>query len=152
MIESSAAGVVVLVFRALLALFLIGFMAFALRTLWRDFSSQSTIVRTRLIPPISILSVREGELLPQTYTKPIVTIGRDPGCDYRISNETVSAIHARLTYHHNQWWIEDNESTNGTYLNDERLVTPTVLISKDEIRCGQVLFSVEIGQIQRTEQ
>jgi pSer/pThr/pTyr-binding forkhead associated (FHA) protein len=149
--ESSLTGIIVLVFRIIIALFLVGFLAYALRSMWKDFSNQSTIVRTRLIPPISLLSTQESELLPQTYSKPQVIIGRDPGCDYRIPNETVSGIHARLTYHHNQWWVEDNQSTNGTYLNDERIITPIVLISKDEIRCGTISLSVEIGQVVRAE-
>lgn len=148
--ESDLPGVIVLVIRIAFALILIGMLVYALRMLWRDFSNQSTSVRTRLIPPISLLSTQGNEILPQTFTKPQVTVGRDPGCDYRIANETVSGVHARLTYHHNQWWVEDNHSTNGTYLNDERILTPTVLISEDEIRCGKVGFRVEIGQMTRT--
>jgi pSer/pThr/pTyr-binding forkhead associated (FHA) protein len=37
-------------------------------------------------------------------------------------------------------------STNGTFLNDERIETPTILISGDEIRVGKVLLEIEIQQ------
>ena len=72
-------------------------------------------------------------------------LGRDPVCDFQIKNETVSARHARLSYHHKQWWIEDLNSTNGTFLNEEPLYTATVIVSGDEIRCGQVDILVSIG-------
>ncbi len=73
-------------------------------------------------------------------------IGRSPNSDYPIANETVSARHARLSYHHNQWWVEDLNSTNGTYLNDERLTFPTVIISGDDLRCGRVNLSIQIEE------
>jgi pSer/pThr/pTyr-binding forkhead associated (FHA) protein len=66
-------------------------------------------------------------------------------CDIPLPDETVSARHARLTYHHGQWWLEDLGSTNGTHLNDELLSVPTVLTSGDEIRCGNSRLVVDLA-------
>lgn len=35
-------------------------------------------------------------------------------------------------------------STNGTYLNEEKIETPTILISGDELRIGKIILIVEI--------
>jgi pSer/pThr/pTyr-binding forkhead associated (FHA) protein len=56
----------------------------------------------------------------------------------------VSARHARLTFHHHQWWVDDLQSTNGTKLNDEPLRIPTVVANGDTIKCGQVDLTVII--------
>jgi pSer/pThr/pTyr-binding forkhead associated (FHA) protein len=50
-----------------------------------------------------------------------------------------------LSYHHNQWWLEDLGSTNGTLLNQEKLTIPTVVISGDEFRCGETRFTITLA-------
>jgi pSer/pThr/pTyr-binding forkhead associated (FHA) protein len=73
-----------------------------------------------------------------------VILGRDPLCNLCVPDETVSARHARFTYQQNQWWVEDLNSTNGSYLNGERLTTRAVLVPGDELRCGQLTFRIEM--------
>lgn len=137
-------GPVVLALRALLAAGLYVFLGWALLTLWLEVRQQGSLLAARKVPPIT-LSVTDGEAPPQLrhFTRPEVTIGRNPACECPISNDSVSAYHARLNYHHGQWWLEDLGSTNGTSLNREKLTLPTVVISGDEIRCGETLLVVE---------
>jgi pSer/pThr/pTyr-binding forkhead associated (FHA) protein len=59
-------------------------------------------------------------------------------------DEVVSAQHARLTYHHGQWWLEDLSSTNGTFLNGSKLSTPAVVITDDEFKCGNTRFTLRV--------
>jgi pSer/pThr/pTyr-binding forkhead associated (FHA) protein len=73
-----------------------------------------------------------------------ILIGRDPACDCQLDDMTVSAHHAKLEYHHNQWWVEDLGSTNGTYLNQENINTATVLAPGDELQIGQVTLKVDL--------
>ncbi|MBK6645464.1 MAG: FHA domain-containing protein [Anaerolineales bacterium] len=80
------------------------------------------------------------------FNQAAITIGRDPGCDIPLSNDTVSARHAHLIYHHNQWWIEDLASTNGTKLNDTPVSIPTVITSGDELQCGGISLSVSLSE------
>jgi pSer/pThr/pTyr-binding forkhead associated (FHA) protein len=97
-------------------------------------------------PPGITLTVQgAGQLISvKHFIQPEITLGRDPVCDIPVADETVSARHARLVYHHNQWWVEDVNSTNGTRLNQVRITTPTVITSADVIELGQVQVVVTL--------
>ena len=49
------------------------------------------------------------------------TIGRDPGHRVTVPLEGVSRRHARLGFEGGDWWLEDLASTNGTFVNGERV-------------------------------
>ncbi|HPC05151.1 MAG TPA: FHA domain-containing protein [Anaerolineaceae bacterium] len=134
----------VLILRLLLALVLYAFLGYALYTLWRDLKVTSLLVATRKIPSMTLSRLEQEPGEGKAFQVPEVMIGRDPSSDYPIQDETVSSRHAKLSYHHNQWWVEDLTSTNGTFLNDERLSTPTVIISGDLLRCGKIDLVVSI--------
>lgn len=138
-------AVLVLILRILLAIALYAFLAFVLYTLWQEIRLSGFLASGKKIPAITIANADEpGEGL--VFNQPEVIIGRDAACEYTITDETVSARHARLSFHHNQWWIEDLKSTNGSFLNEEPLETPTVILSGDSIRCGKVDLTVTIKQ------
>ena len=67
-------------------------------------------------------------------------IGRSEHNQVVITGAYASARHARLYYHDGQYWLEDLESTNGTYINDSKLKLPIVLVDGDMIRIGKVTF------------
>lgn len=138
-------GIIVLVLRILLTLVLYAFVAWVLLLIWRDLRQQAAIVSARRIPPLRLAWQCDGKSQTRQFTEHEVTIGRDPNSDCSIQDDTISARHARLAYHHNQWWLEDLASTNGTFLNQEPLDIPTVVVSGDEFRCGQVMLTVIIG-------
>lgn len=54
----------------------------------------------------------------------------------------VSRLHARIFYDNGQYMLEDENSTNFTYLNRQKLAgkTPTTLHDNDEVRLGRVLL------------
>ncbi len=137
-------AVLILITRFILLLILLSFLGWAIYTLWRELKFQSDSMTSKKIPWISVFSERESTDQKQIFTKPDLRIGRDPACEIQLSDDTVSNQHARLWYRNKQWWIEDLLSTNGTFLNDERVETPTILINEDEIRVGKVLLIVEI--------
>jgi pSer/pThr/pTyr-binding forkhead associated (FHA) protein len=56
-----------------------------------------------------------------------------------------------MVYHHDQWWLEDMNSRNGTFLNGSALDAPAVLADQDEVRCGQVSFSVKFDGLEETK-
>jgi pSer/pThr/pTyr-binding forkhead associated (FHA) protein len=137
-------GIIALIFRIVLAGALYAFLGWALYTLWSDLRRQTSHPSIQKVPTM-IITVGEGDAQTTTeFSIPEIMIGRDPTCDLVLREEIVSSRHARLSYHHNQWWIEDLQSTNGTYLNDERLYTATVVVSGDEIVCGQARLMLAI--------
>jgi pSer/pThr/pTyr-binding forkhead associated (FHA) protein len=87
------------------------------------------------MPPIQVLLADGSQ---HRFSTPEVMIGRDPACDVALDDPTVSNNHARLSYHHGQWWLEDLQSTNGTFLNGQAVSAAQVVTGGDVVRCGQV--------------
>lgn len=64
-------------------------------------------------------------------------IGRDRNtCDFFVDNKSVGRLHAVITKRNEQYYLLDNSSRNGTYLNDKRLNSMREYMIKngDEIR------------------
>jgi hypothetical protein len=69
-----------------------------------------------------------------------VSVGRSPGCSISLPDDTfVSQVHARVFHRGGEWWLEDLGSTNGTYLNDERVRSAVVVRSGDRLQFGQTV-------------
>jgi diguanylate cyclase (GGDEF)-like protein len=51
----------------------------------------------------------------------VLVIGRGDEADLRLEDESLSRRHVRFALMHGTWFIEDLESTNGTFVNSERL-------------------------------
>ncbi len=138
-------AVLVLIFRILLAASLYVFLGWAILILWRDLRRQSQSLGKLKIPQVSLAWQLDDAEQERQFANAEVSIGRDPGNDCYLPDETISARHARMIFHHKQWWLEDLNSTNGTFLNQERLDVPTVVVSGDEIRCGKVNVTISIS-------
>jgi pSer/pThr/pTyr-binding forkhead associated (FHA) protein len=139
-------GPIVLALRLMLAASLYAFLGWAFFSLWRDIKQQGALLASRKVPPIS-LTIAHSESTSQVryFVQPEVIIGRDPSSECPVDDESISAHHARLSFHHNQWWLEDLDSTNGTYLNQEKLAMPTVVITDDEFKCGETRFIISLA-------
>jgi pSer/pThr/pTyr-binding forkhead associated (FHA) protein len=135
-------GAIVLLLRALMILALYGFLGWALYLLWRDFKRQSEAVSARQPIPLTLIEQNLENPRQLNFKKADIFLGRDPTNDVCLNDKTVSSQHARLAYHHNQWWVEDLGSMNGTYLNQEIISAPTVITNGDQLRCGLVAFEV----------
>lgn len=73
-----------------------------------------------------------------------ITIGRSDDADVRIVDRFASGIHARVHTRGNAYFVEDLESTNGTYLNGADLRGEAPLNDLDEIRIGDTEFRFEL--------
>ncbi len=60
------------------------------------------------------------EEIPLSPNK-VVTIGRKPENDLTIDNLAVSSRHARVVHMNGTYYMEDTQSTNGTYLNGQKI-------------------------------
>ncbi len=72
------------------------------------------------------------------------TIGRLPDNDVRIDNPAVSGHHSLIINILNDSFLEDLNSTNGTYVNGTR-IAETTLKPGDEVAVGPVKFFVQIN-------
>jgi len=139
-------GPIVLALRILMALALYGFLGWAMFILWTDVRREGAALAQRRVPGISLaFNSEQGTALLKHFSNPVITLGRDPGCDFPLFDDRASTRHAQLTYHHKQWWVADLGSTNGTFLNGTLVEMPTVLTSGDEIKCGTSRFSVDLS-------
>jgi len=72
-----------------------------------------------------------------------VTVGRSPGCAVPLDDDNfASSIHARVFRRSGELWLEDLGSTNGTWLNDERLNDPVRLRRGDRVKIGSTVLEV----------
>lgn len=131
-------GVILLILRLLMAISLYLFLGWVVLSLWQNLKYQKEIITSRQVPEVGLQVKYQDAFQVYRYTKPAVTIGRGPDCECILSSEKVSEHHARLFFYQNQWWIEDLNSTNGSFLNQERIFEPAVVINEDHLRCGDV--------------
>ena len=141
-------AIIVLALRILLIVLLYSFLGWTIYTLWRDLKFQSQILMTKKIPSISLYSESDPNFEKKTFDKSEVTIGRNETNDLVLAEDTISVKHARLVYRNSHWWIEDLLSTNGTFLNDERVETHTILITGDELRFGNTVLVIDINAVE----
>ena len=135
----------VLLLRLILAIALYAFLGWALWNLLREFKQQGDRLATQKKPGITLtIRAEQGKESRTQFLQPQIMIGRDTKCDIAVMDEALSAHHARLTHHHGQWWLEDLNSTNGTYLNHEKLVTAAVVITGDHFKCGNTVFDIQV--------
>ncbi|MBR1969341.1 MAG: FHA domain-containing protein [Clostridia bacterium] len=68
-------------------------------------------------------------------------IGRGKKCDISIADRYLSTKHSRIFKSSGKFYLEDLESTNGTYLNGEELTDKAVeLLDGDKITVGRINF------------
>jgi predicted component of type VI protein secretion system len=136
---------IVLALRLALAITLFAFLGWAFYTLLQELRQQGTKLSTLKKLGITFyVRIEAGNESIRHFTQPEVVLGRDANCDLSVMDEALSSHHARVNYHHGQWWLEDLNSTNGTYLNHELVLSPLVITSGDLLRLGQALFTIKI--------
>ncbi len=72
----------------------------------------------------------------------VLTIGRSADCDVVIDDRYSSQAHARLSCQGDQHVVEDLGSTNGTYLNRQKVDATTVVRVGDYVQIGSTVFEV----------
>lgn len=87
------------------------------------------------------LTMRQGPVPGKVFelVKDMLTIGRDVSNDVVINDAEVSRNHARLTGQSGGYLIEDLASTNGTFVNGQRLIGPKLLNPGDVVGLGETV-------------
>ena len=86
---------------------------------------------------------KDGERRDISLEKSVAVLGRRPECDIRIPLAHVSRKHCRIVERDGQTLVQDLGSTNGTYVNSERIME-AVVEAGDRLRVGSIVFVVQI--------
>jgi pSer/pThr/pTyr-binding forkhead associated (FHA) protein len=79
------------------------------------------------------------------------TVGRLPDNAFQIADASVSSHHAEIFLRGKDVVVRDLDSTNGTFINNER-VTEGVLKPGQIVRLGMIDLRLETGEVQPLEQ
>lgn len=94
--------------------------------------------------PPTTLRITQGKQAGLTMTiGDALLIGRSADCQLILDDDYVSTRHARIYATPKGLMVEDLGSTNGTYLNNERVGSPLPFSRKDTLRIGRTLLVVE---------
>jgi hypothetical protein len=73
-----------------------------------------------------------------------LSIGRSTDADVRIDDRFASQLHARVDARGGEYFLEDLQSTNGTYLNGSRVNGEVPLSDLDQVKIGDTEFRFEL--------
>lgn len=84
-------------------------------------------------------TLEQGAVVP---IRGIITLGRKAENTIVLTEPFVSSNHARIYAKNNNLYVEDLNSTNGVYVNNERIEAKYKLIADDEVKIGSAIFKV----------
>jgi pSer/pThr/pTyr-binding forkhead associated (FHA) protein len=70
------------------------------------------------------------------------TLGRAAGCQITVDDSFVSQLHARVFARDGRYLVEDLGSTNGTYLNRQKVAGPMVISRGDRLQVGNTVLEM----------
>jgi len=92
---------------------------------------------------VVLIRFKNGQRREIPLPAPTTVIGRRPDCNLQIPAKDVSRLHCQIAIEGGAVTLKDLGSTNGTYVNGER-VDEAVLRPGDKVRVGPVVFTVQI--------
>lgn len=135
-------SVLSIVFRYVFILLIYLFMFGILRLIYLDIKgifkkSKESNTYLKLINRKDDLDFKIDEYYPLDAD---TTIGRSGKNDIMIKDPFISKKHALIEKKGNEYYLEDLNSSNGTFVNDEQLFNPIRLEHSDTIKIGQISF------------
>ena len=99
--------------------------------------------RTRGAP--RVLMITQGPQAGQSaeLADGVILIGRGADAQLNLDDDYVSTRHARVVSGENGVYLEDLGSTNGSYVNGQRITAPTTITLADTVRIGRTVMRLE---------
>lgn len=92
----------------------------------------------------SLRVLEPPELLGMAFeVKGEASIGRAAGCEITLDDTFISQVHARLYLSEDGVVLEDLGSTNGTYLNRQKVTSASVVQPGDQIQVGGTIMELQ---------
>jgi pSer/pThr/pTyr-binding forkhead associated (FHA) protein len=93
---------------------------------------------------LRLIGVNRGfEFTRWELRDPVSVIGRDPECQVRLADSSVSRRHAQIVRQQSGFFVSDLGSSNGTTLNGALLATPAPVHAGDLLGIGEVTLRCE---------
>jgi pSer/pThr/pTyr-binding forkhead associated (FHA) protein len=107
--------------------------------------SSAAVGRPSQVGPLASLLVKSGALKGQRYQikTPVVNIGRADYNDLVLTDPSVSTAHAKLQRREGVWVVVDLDSTNGTFVDGERIKADAPIAPGTSLRFGDVSLVFE---------
>jgi pSer/pThr/pTyr-binding forkhead associated (FHA) protein len=88
------------------------------------------------------LIIKQGPVPGKVFeiAKQVITLGRDVKSDFVVNDAEVSRSHTRLTVHSDGCLVEDLASTNGTFINGQRITTGKMIRPGDVLGMGETVL------------
>jgi pSer/pThr/pTyr-binding forkhead associated (FHA) protein len=103
--------------------------------------SDATAVGRPALRVVALQGVSVGSSWPLSAAA--MTIGRETACDIVLPDTSTSRVHAQITRQLAGYFIADLESSNGVWLNGQRLTGPAQIVAGDVITVGDNLLRCE---------
>jgi signal transduction histidine kinase/pSer/pThr/pTyr-binding forkhead associated (FHA) protein len=84
--------------------------------------------------------------------KRVTTVGRHPSNDVALLLESVSRFHAKIESQDDSYVLHDQNSSNGTFINGERIANPRALTEGDVVSFGRADFVFSCLTLQQRRQ
>jgi len=90
-----------------------------------------------------LVFLHEGKAIPYSVSGNDTVVGRHPECDIQLRSDTVSRKHAKITETAGQYYVEDLDSGNGTFVNGQKIESRTAISNQDRVKFGPLLLRFE---------
>ncbi len=98
------------------------------------------------MPRFTVTILRKGQQLKKVFNQESFSVGRSLDCDLALDDLGVSRVQLVVFRKGGQIWIEDKNSSNGTFLNQTRIVQdkPVNVVPTDSIQLGRTSYVLSI--------
>lgn len=117
---------------------LYGYLFFVVRGVRSHLDDAATTTQRRREQQVAALRMqREGSEPVTVAVNASLVVGRGSGADLPLDDEFASDRHARFDVRDGKLFVEDLGSTNGTFVNGERITGRTAVVAGDTVRIGE---------------
>ncbi|MGL5244371.1 MAG: FHA domain-containing protein [Sarcina sp.] len=134
------------IFAVIFIVILYSIIYYALKIMYKDVKGgKKKRGKTQKAHGLEILSadvaseLKVGSVIPVSTT---ITLGRREDNSIVLNDKFVSSYHAKIYVRNNEFYLEDLASTNGTFVNEQKVTGRIRLKVNDTIRLGSNVFKV----------